>query len=490
MADDKNGAASRIENLPKVNTPEVKRCWGDEVDDEESETAPSGYGEKELNIASLAIDENKNINKFLDDPEDSNIKAVTSGDTPYTSASTFEDLKLSHELLQALYVDMNFERPSKIQAISLPMVLTPPYKNLIAQAHNGSGKTTCFVLGMLSRVNPTLKAPQALCVCPTRELAIQNLEVLRKMGKYTGITSECAVPMDSTNKIPIAKRPPITAQIVIGTPGTIKKWMSAKKLSTRDMKILVFDEADHMLDQDGFQDDSLRIMKDIERNSAHCQVLLFSATFNEEVKIFVSRVVKDGNQLFVKKEELSLEAVKQYKVHCPGERAKVLVIKDKIFELGEKLGQTIIFVRTRKSADMLHKSLVEFGWPCTNIQGALPQEVRDKIVKEFKDGLTKVLISTDILARGFDQAQVNLVVNYDLPVKHGTSEPDYEVYLHRIGRAGRFGRKGAVFNLLCGDMDMTIMEKIEKHFGHNISEVPSWESDDDFEAALKAAGLM
>ncbi|XP_042499156.1 DEAD-box ATP-dependent RNA helicase 38 [Macadamia integrifolia] len=493
MADDKNGAADVIGNLPKVNPPEVRRSWGDEVDDEESESAPSGSGDKaeDLNVASLAIDENKNVNKFLDDPEDSSISAVTSGDTPYTSASTFEDLKLSPELLQALYVDMNFERPSKIQAISLPMILTPPYKDLIAQAHNGSGKTTCFVLGMLSRVDPTVKTPQALCICPTRELAIQNLEVLQKMGKYTGITSECAVPMDSTNYIPIAKRPPITAQIVIGTPGTTKKWLSAKKLSTRDMKILVFDEADHMLAEDGFQDDSLRIMKDIQKNSAHCQVLLFSATFNEIVKNFVSRVVKDGNQLFVKKEELSLEAVKQYKVHCPDELSKIEVIKDRIFELGEKLGQTIIFVKTRNSAAMLHKSLVDYGWQCTTIQGALKQEDRDKIVKEFKDGLTKVLISTDILARGFDQAQVNLVVNYDLPVKHATpSEPDYEVYLHRIGRTGRFGRKGAVFNLLCGDRDMMIMEKIERHFGHDIAEVPSWRSDADFEAALKAAGLV
>ncbi|KAJ4952867.1 hypothetical protein NE237_029699 [Protea cynaroides] len=490
MADNKNGSVAGTEKLP-----EVKRSWGDEVDDvaEQTESAPSGSGDiaEELNVGALVIDENKMVNKFLDEPEDSSIRAVTSGDTPYTSAATFEDLNLAPELLQALYVDMKFERPSKIQAISLPMILTPPYKDLIAQAHNGSGKTTCFVLGMLSRVNPNLKATQALCLCPTRELAIQNLEVLRKMGKYMGITSECAVPMDSTNYIPIAKRAPITAQIVIGTPGTVKKWMSAKKLSTRDINILVFDEADHMLAEDGFKDDSLRIMKDIERNNAHCQVLLFSATFNDVVRNFVSRVVKDGNQLFVKKEELSLEAVKQYNVHCPDELAKIAVIKDKIFELGQKLGQTIIFVRTRNSASMLHKSLVEYGWQCSTIQGALKQEDRDKIVKEFKDGLTKVLISTDLLARGFDQAQVNLVVNYDLPVKYDTpSEPDCEVYLHRIGRAGRFGRKGVVFNLLCGDRDTMIMGKIESHFGHKIAEVPSWQSEQDFEAALKAAGLL
>uniref|UniRef100_F6HKE9 Helicase C-terminal domain-containing protein n=1 Tax=Vitis vinifera TaxID=29760 RepID=F6HKE9_VITVI len=223
---------------------------------------------------------------------------------------------------------------------------------------------------------------------------------------------------------------------------------------------------------DGFKDDSLRIMKDIQRSGAQCQVLLFSATFNDTVKNFVTRIVKDYNQMFVKKEELSLQSVKQYKVKCPDELSKILVIKDKIFEIGQKLGQTIIFVRTKNSAGMLHKALVDFGYEVTTIQGALRQEDRDKIIKEFKDGLTQVLISTDLLARGFDQSRVNLVVNYDLPLKYGTqAEPDYEVYLHRIGRAGRFGRKGAVFNLLCSDKDNILISKIENHFGVQIAEV-------------------
>ena len=141
------------------------------------------------------------------------------------------------------------------------------------------------------------------------------------------------------------------------------------------------------------------------------QVLLFSATFNDAVKDFATRIVtqisvNEYNQLFVKKEELSLDSLKQYKVYCPDERSKIMVIKDKILEMGQKVGQTIIFVKTRNSASMLHKSLVEYGYEVTTIQGALKQEDRDKIVKEFKEGLTQVLISTDLLARGFDQAQV------------------------------------------------------------------------------------
>lgn len=485
-------AAADTTKAPPENKPAPKR-WGDEEDDlgEDQNASSSTAEEKAASelVENLKIKEDEKVDKFLDEPKDSNITAVT--ETPYVSASTFEDLNLSPELLKGLYVEMNFQKPSKIQAITLPMILTPPYKHLIAQAHNGSGKTTCFVLGMLSRVDPKLRAPQALCVCPTRELALQNEAVLKRMGTYTGITSECAVPMDSKHYVPMSKQPPCSAQVVIGTPGTVKKWMEKRKLGTSQMKILVFDEADHMLAEDGFQDDSLRIKKAIEQSSPHCQVLLFSATFNESVKNFVTRIVKDYNQLFVKKEDLSLKAVKQYNVRCPDENIKLLVIKDRILELGEKVGQTIIFVRTRNSAGMLHKALVDLGYAVTTIQGAVTPEDRDKIIREFKDGLTQVLISTDLLARGFDQQQVNLVINYDLPVKHDNqSEPDYEVYLHRVGRAGRFGRKGAVFNLLCGERDEMIMSKIEKYFGTKVAEVKSWNSEEEFNKALETAGLL
>ncbi|TYI08269.1 hypothetical protein ES332_A10G287900v1 [Gossypium tomentosum] len=448
----------------------------------------------EIEIGNLTINESNN--KFFHDPESSNIKTITSGDTPYVSAFTFEELNLLPELLKGLYVEMKYEKPSKIQAISLPMILNPPYLDLIAQAHNGSGKTACFTLGMLSRIDPKLKAPQAFCICPTRELAIQNLEVLRKMGKYSGITSECAIRAGFGNEFHKVKeqsiRPPITSQIVIGTPGTIIHRIRANKLSLSYLKILVLDEADHMLAEDGFKGDSVDIMSKIRCVNPQCQVLFFSATFNETVKEFAAKIVKGNhNQLFVKKEELSLQSVKQYKVNCPDELAKVMVIKDRILEFGERVGQTIIFVRTRNSAITLHRTLVEIGYDVTTIQGALKQEDRDKLVKEFKDGLTQVLISTDLLARGFDQDQVNLVINYDLPVKHNhPTEPDCEVYMHRIGRAGRFGRKGAVFNLLCGDADEKIMTKIEKHFGTEIAEVPDWRNEEDFVVALRSAGLL
>ncbi|KAJ0255274.1 DEAD-box ATP-dependent RNA helicase 38 [Hirschfeldia incana] len=470
------------EKTEPTTTTTEKTKWGDVEDDEEDEEEANAVSE----LNSLSIKEEESV---LDEPEDSNIKAVTSGETPYTSASRFEDLNLSPELMKGLYVEMKFEKPSKIQAISLPMIITPPHKHLIAQAHNGSGKTTCFVLGMLSRVDPSLREPQALCICPTRELAIQNLEVLQKMGKFTGITAELAVP-ESNRGVTSARRASVSAQVVIGTPGTLKKWISFKKLGLNYLKILVFDEADHMLASDGFRDDSLRIMKDIERVNLTYQVLLFSATFNETVKDFVQRTVKDPNQLFVKREDLKLDSVKQFKVVCPREQNKIEVIKDQIMELGD-IGQTIIFVGTRASAGNLHKALADMGYDVTSVHGNITQEDRDKIVKEFKDCLTQVLIATDVLARGFDQQRVNLVVNYNLPTKHETGEPDYEVYLHRVGRAGRFGRKGAVFNLLLDDRrDREVMEKIERYFEAQVKEIKSWNSEEEYKSALKEAGLL
>eukprot|EP01018_Ginkgo_biloba_P020771 Gb_07273 [translate_table: standard] len=233
----------------------------------------------------------------------------------------------------------------------------------------------------------------------------------------------------------------------------------------------------------------MRIMKDIRKNRDDCQILLFSATFDSNVKQFVTRMIPNANQVFVKQEELSLDVIKQYQVKCPDEHAKIEVLKERIFPLAEKLGQSIIFVSTREMASMLHSKLEAEGYKCTSIQGRLKVDDRDRVIKEFRSGLTRILISTDVLARGFDQAQVTLVVNFDLPLKnYPPYEPNYEVYLHRIGRSGRFGRKGAAFNFLVTTRDEQNMTKIERHFQRHTTDIP-WDSEDAFESALKDAGL-
>ena len=412
------------------------------------------------------------------------IKTVTADNTLYSSAKTFEELGLNQKLLQGLYTEMKFERPSRIQAQTLPMILASPHRSLIAQAHNGSGKTTCFTLAMLSRVDPEIKEPQALCVCPTRELVVQNLSVLERMGRYTDISATSTAQAD----FGASRRTRIQDNVVIGTHGKIRHWINKKILPIKNIRILVFDEADEMLKQDGFADDSVRLIKQLRASSPDLQILLFSATFNEPVKRFATKIVPNANQVFVPKEKLSLDVIQQYRVYCPTPADKVTVLADMIFPQCEKLGQTIIFVRTRETARRLHAAMEKDGHKCTSIEGTMDKEARDRVVKEFREGTTKILISTDVLSRGFDVSQVTLVINFDVPTERDVEKPAFETYLHRIGRSGRFGRKGAAFNLITGEAEKRVLDQIAAYFNREIPEVP-YNDDERFVEVLKEAGL-
>jgi ATP-dependent RNA helicase DDX19/DBP5 len=240
--------------------------------------------------------------------------------------------------------------------------------------------------------------------------------------------------------------------------------------------------------QDGFADDSVRLIKQLKSAAPDLQILLFSATFNEKVKKFAQKIVPGANHVFIEKEDLSLDVIKQYKVICPSVADKTKVLKDMIFPLCEKLGQTIIFVRTRETARALHVAMEMEGHKCTSIEGGMEKEARDKVVKEFREGTTKILISTDVLSRGFDVTQVTLVINFDVPTERDMRVPAYETYLHRIGRSGRFGRKGAAFNLVTGEAEIQILEQISDYFKHEIPGVP-YDDDEKFEEVLKKAGL-
>lgn len=426
------------------------------------------------------------LQEGLREPEaEKEIKTVSADNTIYQSASSFEQLGLSPQLLQGIYNEMRFEKPSRIQALTLPMILTPPFRDLIAQAHNGSGKTTCFVLSMLSRVDPNLSETQALCICPTRELVIQNEMVLKRMAKFTTITT-LTTAQDSDG--PFNMRQRIKEQVVIGTHGKLKNWMSKRLLDVGHVNILVFDEADEMLKADGFADDSVRMIREVRRRSPGVQLLLFSATFNEKVKNFAVKISPRANQVFVPKEELSLDVIAQYNVSCPGKDDKVKVLKDMIFPNCERLGQTIIFVRTRETARTLHLSMEREGYKCTSIEGGMEKSDRDRVVQEFRNGTTKILISTDVLSRGFDVSQVTLVINFDVPLERDGRTPNYETYLHRIGRSGRFGRKGAAFNLVTGHEEQRMVDAIAAYFKRQIPLLPC-NDEDAFLEALKKADL-
>ncbi|KAI9256629.1 P-loop containing nucleoside triphosphate hydrolase protein [Phascolomyces articulosus] len=386
--------------------------------------------------------------------------------SPLFSVKSFEELGLSEELLKGLYA-MKFSKPSKIQERALPLLIANPPRNMIGQSQSGTGKTAAFVLTMLTRVNEGLKQPQAICLAPSRELARQILDVVQEMSKFTQLTSVLAV------KDSIPKGRPIQQQIVVGTPGTVQEAMRRRLLLTNNIRIFVLDEADNMLDQAGLGDQSIRIKQQIKTPQPF-QVVLFSATFPDHVRKFASRFAPQANEISLKREELSVDLIKQFYMDCDSQEHKYEVLCN-LYDI-LTVSQSIIFCAKRDTADEIAKRMTSMGHAVIALHGKMEPEERDKVMDDFRRGEFKVLITTNVLARGIDILQVSLVVNYDLPLDQ-RGQPDYEAYLHRIGRTGRFGRTGVSVNFVHDKKSWELMHQIETHFQREITRIPTedWE---------------
>lgn len=297
------------------------------------EDTPPGFENDSEKIDKLAIGE-ADASVPPKDGENSARNGADDGNL-YASDLTFSDLQLSPEILDALLLDLKFERPSKIQALTLPRVLSEPDRHMIAQGHNGCGKTTCFTLAMLMRcgfiwldqgawqgdtsrltvyshcipvtpmprpkhcrVNVEMSKPQAICMCPTRELVIQNLGVLKKMAARTNPPITARATADHEERVRGMRPPPITEHVIVGTPGTLENWISRRRLGLDGIRVLVFDEADQMMMTDGFQDVSLRMLTSIRRVSPDVQILLFSATFGDNVRNYCNKARAPATWLF------------------------------------------------------------------------------------------------------------------------------------------------------------------------------------------------
>ncbi|KAK3853666.1 hypothetical protein Pcinc_039805 [Petrolisthes cinctipes] len=374
---------------------------------------------------------------------------------PLYSVKSFEALNLRPELLRGIY-EMGFKLPSKIQEFSLPTLLAEPPSNLIAQSQSGTGKTAAFTLAMLSRIDPSKKCTQALVVSPTMELALQTLESVRQMGKYcTDITIRSAVKGDM---LPRGQR--VIEHIVIGTPGKLVDWTSKYKcLDLRSCKVFVLDEADVMIATQGHQDQSVRIHKQLPKE---CQMMLFSATYVDEVVNFAKAIIKDPVTFRLRREDETLKNIRQMYVECNSTEEKYEAISNIFTSL---VGSAMFFCHTKHTATWLAKRLIDDGYQVGILTGDLTADERVKVLQRFRDGTERVLICTNVLARGIDVESVNLVVNYDLPQHYDSSRADTETYLHRIGRCGRFGKTGNAINIVDGIDDLRILKEIEDHFG-------------------------
>lgn len=375
-----------------------------------------------------------------------------------SSAKTFQDLKLPEFLLKAVF-EMGFERPSAIQEEALPRILANPPRNLIGQAQSGSGKTAAFVLGMLYRIKIDEPATcQALCVTPTRELAVQIFEyaVTPMAAHMKGLKVRLALAGET-----IERGAKLDAHMVVGTPGKVVDWLKRRIIDTRNIKVFVLDEADNMVAESGHRANSLLIKKQMPKG---CQSLLFSATFPEEVLQFSEKMVNNPDKILIERgpEYLVLDVIKQLWIDCQQYDGGKLQFLEDIYSI-LTLGQSIIFVGTKRDADSAHRTLTDAGYTCSLLHSGVDNAERDRTMDAFRKMESNVLITTNVLARGVDVDNVCLVVNYDVPIDRD-GNPDFETYLHRIGRTGRFGRKGTAINLIGDQRSIEVLAAIEAHF--------------------------
>ncbi|KZT01370.1 DEAD-domain-containing protein [Laetiporus sulphureus 93-53] len=405
--------------------------------------------------------------------------------SPLFSVKSFEELGLHEDLLKGIY-DMGFTKPSKIQERALPLLLANPPQNFIGQSQSGTGKTAAFVLTMLSRVDFSKSQTQALCLAPSRELARQIMSVVVTMGKYTPVQTEYSIkdnlPRSTTR---------INAHVIVGTPGTTVDLIRRKVIDTSEIKVFVLDEADNMLDQDGLAEQTLRVKNALPRHGGP-QVILFSATFPHHVRNFANKVAPNANKIELKENELSVDNIRQFYMDCRNEEHKYDVLVSLYSLL--TIGQSIIFCQRRNTADRIAQRMTAEGHKVASLHGAKDAAERDAIIDRFREGKEKVLITTNVIARGIDIMQVNMVVNYDLPLlgerdnwsNRQDARPDIDTYIHRIGRTGRFGRKGISINFVHDKTTWAQMEQIEKATGKQIIRIETNDLDAMEEQMKKA----
>ncbi|EJU05033.1 P-loop containing nucleoside triphosphate hydrolase protein [Dacryopinax primogenitus] len=393
--------------------------------------------------------------------------------SPLYSIKRFQDLGLAPELLQGLTM-MNFFKPSKVQERALPLLLQNPPRNLIGQSQSGTGKTAAFTLTMLSRVDFAVDATQAICMAPTRELARQILDVVVTMGKFTPVTTFCAVPEMGADGKMHAPSAPTKAQIVVGTPGTVANMVKYKKIDVSQVQVFVLDEADNMLDAGALNDQCLEVKNRLpkENGKTKAQIVLFSATFPDEVRMYADKIAPEANKIELKKEELSVANIAQFYMDCKDAESRNDILAELYGIL--TVGQSIVFCDTRAVADSIADRMRDDYHKVAALHGAKDAAARDALIDSFRDGKTKVLITTNVMARGIDIPQVNMIVNYDMP-KDASGRPDAETYLHRIGRTGRFGAKGVAINFVHDLKSWNEMRQIERVLNRPIIRV---ETDD------------
>lgn len=417
----------------------------------------------EQSFSSEMMSENKNPPSRPDSPvyTDTTIPDVSLESSEVTAYKSFDDMGLNEQLLHGIY-SYGFEKPSVIQQKAIvPLVQK---NDMIGQSQSGTGKTGAFIIGALQVIATSrdesksqYRRCRGVVITPTRELANQVFTVAEKIGSYLDLKIlKCVGGTDSRQNSEDLRR---GTDMVIGTPGRILDMMTRKVLYGEDIELLVLDEADEMLNEHGFRDCVHDIFQHL---SSSTKVALFSATMPPAVLELTQKIMKEPVKIIVKTEELTLEGIRQYYIMVEREEWKFDVLRDIYNNIS--ITSCVIFCNTRRKVDWLAHEMQRSNYAVTSTHGSLDPTERRRVLDEFRNGTTRVLITTDLLARGIDVQHVSIVINYDLP-------SNLESYLHRIGRSGRFGRKGLAINFVRNE-DVTLLHDIEKFYETHIEEMP------------------
>ena len=371
----------------------------------------------------------------------------------------FDELNIDERILRAVEY-MGFEETSPIQTQAIPAVLEGI--DVIGQAQTGTGKTAAYSIPMLQKINPDVKKPQAIVLCPTRELAVQVAEEIRKLAKYMSDIKVLPVygGQEIVRQIKSLKS---GVQIIVGTPGRVMDHMRRKTVKFDSVSMVILDEADEMLDM-GFRDDMETILTETPEER---QTVLFSATMPKPIMEIARKFQKDAKIIKVVRKELTVSNIDQFYYEVrPKNKTEILSRLIDIYN--PKL--SVVFCNTKRQVDELISELKGRGYFADGIHGDMKQQQRDRVMDDFRSGKTEILIATDVAARGIDVDGVDIVFNYDLP-------QDEEYYVHRIGRTGRAGKSGLALSFISG-REVYKLKDIERYCKTKILAKPIPSLDD------------
>eukprot|EP00736_Rhodelphis_marinus_P008423 Rmarinus@m.29910 len=398
----------------------------------------------------MAGRDNGNNNDF-DENEDSKLVFETSEEVEVTSG--FDEMGLKKDLLRGIFA-YDYERPSAIQQRAIIPITKG--RDVIAQAQSGTGKTSLICISALQKIETTKRECQILILNPTRELAVQTQKQMLAIGYYLNV--QCHACIGGRNVGEDINRLENGVHAVSGTPGRVFDMICRRSLNCRSIKMLFLDEADEMLSR-GFKEQIYDIYRYLPPN---IQVVLISATLPHEVLEMTTKFMSSPVRILVKRDELTLEGIKQFFVAVDEEDWKFDTLVDLYDTL--QVTQAVIFCNTKRKVDWLTEEMRKNNFTVSSLHGDMKQSERDAITEEFRKGSSRVLITTDVWSRGLDVSQVSLVINYDLPNNR-------ELYIHRIGRSGRYGRKGVAINFVKKD-DIRILRDVEQYYSTQIDEMP------------------